>query len=629
MPQRKFQRNAEELLLPKYGSSLSNPQDSVSGKVSGNIDSNEPTTTSCPSRSSRRLFWKRTLVLIVVPLTITVYFWQIRSHFLKRDSNDPVKYGGANEIRIYHSWFLIGVFGLGLSKYGLVGVENMLQTSPSQIPNSEHSWSGPSGWIKGPKALRFGQKGITSGMWCLLAFLSLLPFVALPLSGLCLELSEGYVRSSATATVIGQKWEDFNRRQERYYYSGAEKAWEVGSPATVPGFGVIYTPGYIPRGKYSGLQHVPNTLPLDEGVPEMFLAPQAKTPVSGNSWGLRAGYNCSMMENASEFTILSQKSLSRAYTLGLDPAWVGLKTPSNQTIYVFTGNVGGDSVNLLGYIEIGVSNTGRTTYDGTEPSSFDPGDMDKADVFEYLLWQMRLPGAYNGDSLGFNSTLDPVVKGMGQPFVETANGSYVANDTFFKIQSGNFKNTSSIKDHVEFGEFDYITSVAPPIGIRCRVVSTLGTAELNPAQSTFHSFKKTPSPPFDQSVTESETPRLGNIALKTMLGRYLQIFVSANSPAPITVSNSYYYQSFIQPQSLQKSIMLAFAKDALQLMYDGTYGFEGAWHDTNLTSSRPGKILAVGMLEPLIPAVIFTIWAAGCVLLGVLFGVIGYGNLSP
>jgi hypothetical protein len=629
MPQQKFQRNAEELLLPKYGSSLSTPQDAVSGKVSGNIDSNEPTTTSCPSRSSRRLFWKRTLVLIVVPLTITVYFWQIRSHFLKRDSKDPVKYGGANEIRIYHSWFLIGVFGLGLSKYGLVGVENMLQTSASQIPNSEHSWSGPSGWIKGPKALRFGQRGITSGMWYLLAFLSLLPFVALPLSGLCLELSEGYVRSSDTATVVGQKWEDFNRRQERYYYLGAEKGWEMGSPATVPGFGVIYTPEYIQRGKYSGLQDVPNTLPLDEGIPEMFLTPQAKTPISDNSWGLRAGYNCSMVENASEFTILSQKSLSSVYMSNRDPLWVSLKTPSNQMIYVFTGNDAMYSVNVLGYIEMGVSHTATTTYNGTEPSSFDPGDMDKADIFEYLIWQMRKPSAYNQDDLYFNSTLEPIVKGMGQPFIQTTNGSYVANETFFNIQSGGSNRTSSIKEYGESSYLENIISLTPPIGIRCRVVSTLGTAELNPAQSTFHSFKKTPSPPFDQSLMESMTPRLGNIAMKTMLGRYLQIFTSVNSPAPITVSNSYYYQSFIQPQSLQKSIMLAFAKDALQLMYDGTYGFEGAWHDTNLTSSRPGKILAVGMLEPLIPAVIFTIWAVGCVLLGVLFGVIGYGNLSP
>ena len=74
--------------------------------------------------------------------------------------------------------------------------------------------------------------------------------------------------------------------------------------------------------------------------------------------------------------------------------------------------------------------------------------------------------------------------------------------------------------------------------------------------------------------------------------------------------------------------MQAFASDALQLMYDGTYGFGGAWDDTNLTSSKPGKILTVGILDPLVPAIVFTIWAAGCVLLAVLFGIIGPRNLA-
>jgi hypothetical protein len=626
MPQQESQRNAEELLLPKYGASLSNPQDSLSGKVSDNIISNESTMPDRPFRVSYFQLWKRTLVLILVPVTITVYFWMIRSHFLMRDPENPVKYGGASEISIYYSWFLIGVFGLGLSKYGLVGVEDMLQISPSQNSNSEHSWSGPSGWIKRSRTLRWGHNRVSSRLWYSFAFLSLLPYVALPLSGLCLEQSEGYVRSSAIARVIGHKWEDFNRRQEKYYYSGAAQRWETGSPATVPGFGMIYTPEHLQRGQYSTLQQVPNTLPLDEGIPDMFLAPQAKTPISGNSWGLRTGYTCKIVENASEFTILGQKSLFSVYTP--TKAGVKLTNPSGQVIYAFTGDNTGEAVNVLGYIEMGFSNASRTTYDGTEPSSFDPGNMDNADVFEYLLWQMRKRDSYDVDGLKFDSTLDPIVKGLGQPFIQATNGSYVFNETFFKIQNGPSQNSSSIKDYLEPSDFNDIISTTPPIGIRCRVVSTLGTAELNPAQSTFRLFKQISSPLFNQGLMESETPRLGNIAMNTMLDSYLQLFTSANSPPPITVSNSYHYENFMQPESLRRSIMQAFASDALQLMYDGTYGFGGAWDDTNLTSSRPGKILTVGILDPLIPAIVFTIWAAGCVLLAVLFGIIGPRNLA-
>lgn len=562
-----------------------------------------------------------------------VFFW-IWLQFLRRDPKNPLKYGGADEIFFNYLWFLIGVFGLGLSKYGLVGLEAaMLQTTFWKPPNAAallmhggNSWSGPGGWIEGLKMSCWERKYITHRLWVLLVSLSLLPFIALTLSGLCLELSDGYVQSSNAPMVIGYMWEDFHRRQERSYYSDAAKRWETGSPAKLPGLGLIYTPEYLQRGQYSGLQDIPNTLPLNEGIPEIFLAPQAKVPISGNAWGLRAGYNCSIVRDASQFTIIGQKSSSIYSSDGSPgdkqtPSWASLVTPSNEKINIFTGTMPLDAVNLLGYIEMGVSNVSATTYDGTEPSSFNSKNMDRADILEFSLWQIRIRASYEDDKdLDFDSRLDPTIRGMGQPFIQTPNRSYVANDTFFMIRSNNEDKTSRLEYYNDSSLLPRIVSAPSPIGVRCRVVSTLGTAELNPAKSTFHSFKQTPSPPFNASIMESETPRLGNIAAKTMIARYLQIFKSVNAPPPITVSNSYQYQSYIQPQSLQKSIMLAYATDALQLMYDGTYGFEGARNDTNLKSSRPGKILTVGKVPPAIPAVIFAIWAFGCVLLGVWFG---------
>lgn len=163
-------------------------------------------------------------------------------------------------------------------------------------------------------------------------------------------------------------------------------------------------------------------------------------------------------------------------------------------------------------------------------------------------------------------------------------------------------------------------SLAPPIGIRCRVISTLGTAELNPGPSTFHSFEQSPSPPLNSSMEDTPTPRLGVIAQKTMMGRYLEIFTATSSPSPITMSNSYLYQNYVQPQMLQKSIMLAYAMDALQLMYDDTYGFGGAWIGANLTSSRPEKVLVAGRMSQRALAVVFAIWAAGSVSLGIFYG---------
>ncbi|RFU30890.1 hypothetical protein B7463_g5464, partial [Scytalidium lignicola] len=608
----------------------------ASEKPAGNSNLNEVLEVQHPEQPSSR-FLKRTLVLIFAPLAVTAYYLWIWLYFLKRDSEGPVKYGINNQIWIFYSWFLIGVFGLDWSKHGLIGVEAaMLQTYFWQVPSaaallmhSESSWSGPGGWIEClTMRLVRRKKGLTHRLWYLLAFLSLLPFVALPLSGLCLELSDGYVPASDSPMVVGHTWEDFNRRQSAYY-SAALSGWKIGSPATVPGIGIIYTPGYLNRENYSSLAHIPNTLPLDEGIPEIFLTPQAKNPISGRAWGFHAGYNCSIVKDSSEFTILNKKSSSTVYNLGYtDQEWGSLITSSGERISIFNSSIIADGNNLWGYAEVGVRNTATVSnpstnqpipyYDGTEPGFSESDDPSKADILEYALWQVRLPGSYGEQA--FNSTLDPIIKGMGQPFIQTANGSYVRNNTFFKVQSNDGYNSSAIEIFGDPSRLYSIVSLAPPIGVRCQIISVLGTAELNPVQSTFHSFERTPSPPFDQSVEKSQTPRFGVITRATILGRYLEIFTSSNSPAPMTVSNSYFYQNYIQPQTLQKSIMLAHAMDALQLMYDGTYGFEGAWLNTNLTSSKPGKLLTTGVVLPAIPAVLFMIWAVCCALLGVFFG---------
>ncbi|OTA60256.1 hypothetical protein K449DRAFT_406365 [Hypoxylon sp. EC38] len=610
MVQRQSQSSDEERLIPRDGSSPLDPHFTASGK-----------RLETHHKRSFRQIWQ-TITLILFPSGITAYYFVIWLCF-KRSPDDPIKYGSSIEIWLFYSWFLLSVFALEWAKYGLVGVEAaMLQTDYWKAPNTValmmHSgspWSGPEGWLKSAWYRLRPQKPKTHRLWTLLAVLSLLPYVAIPLSGLSFEPADGYVALSTNPEVVGHTWEDFNRRQQSFYYSGALNAWRTGSPATVPGFGVIYTPEYIQREKYSGLKRTPNALPLAEGIPEIFLAPQADTPISGQAWGLHAGYNCSIVKDASEFTILSQKSSSSMFgSPGLSPgsdqlAWVSLQTPSKQMIYAFSTSVSLDANNIWGYVEVGVSNASKTIYDGSEPSSFDQEGIAKA---------ARLRGAYGNDYSDFNDTLNPTISGMGLPIIRSPNGTFVRNDTFFEVQDGDqYRESSDTRHNISSGTLESIMSLADPVGIRCRVISTLGTAELSPMKSTFNSFKQTPSPP---SVADTETPRLGNIALETMLGRFFEIFTSANSPAPITVSNSYLYRNYIQPQMVQKSAMLAFATDALQLMYDGVYGLEGGWKNNNLTSSKQGKVLVTGKIPQYVPAALLIVWAVGCMILAIVYG---------
>lgn len=185
--------------LPDYAPSSSQPP------------FNDPILRRTPSK-----YRKRAILSVLVPLIATSCFCAIWLSLLRRDLDNAVKIGYRHEQVVNYFWFVIGVFVLGVSKYGLAGLEAaMLKTPFWQLPNaaallmhSENSWSSPSGWWKGIRGMwtmrKENQPCFTRALWFLLAFLSLISFVAIPLSGLCIELSDGYVRSSHPATVIGR-----------------------------------------------------------------------------------------------------------------------------------------------------------------------------------------------------------------------------------------------------------------------------------------------------------------------------------------------------------------------------------------------------------------------------------------
>ncbi|KAH7165338.1 hypothetical protein EDB81DRAFT_779004 [Dactylonectria macrodidyma] len=600
-------------LLPVQSPPVPKPTSIVSS--SGYAPIGTPTTP--PPRQQPRGFWSYlgrfilTLVQLLVPFVVTGYYFFIWKYFLARPLDNAVKYGITHETWIFYSWFLVGVFGLGWSKFALGSAEPV---------RTEQTWSSPGGWMECVKRLMSNQGAPEGFLWYMLAFVSFIMYVALPLSGLCLELSDGYVPVSTVPKVVGHTWSDFHSRQAIWYEEGAAKAWEMGFPPIIPGVGIIYTPKHIQRSDYSGLEDAPNSLPLSRGMPEMFLAPQAEAPVSGEAWGLRAGYNCSMVEDASEFTILTQKStMVLDYFNPPDFNGQGFTTPLGDYIYACNSSQssGHLAYNLYAYMELGVS-MHRKTYYGNESNSFDPDDTPKADILEFALWQTQKNQEYDYYDLDFNSTLSPIIKGMPHPIVEGDNGTFVRNDTFFEYrqrvgtQVENKTYANMLPKNVP------AISIAPPIGVRCQVLSALGTAKLDPRQSTFESFQQTPSPPWDANI-EGITPRLGTIAQETIWSKYFEIFRAVNAPLPITSSNSYMYKNYLQPQALQKGVLLAYAMDGLQLMYDGVYGFEGAYANDNLTTSVPGKILTAGeVVSPAIPAWLFAAWAVGCTLIRIL-----------
>ncbi|PGH12424.1 hypothetical protein AJ80_06731 [Polytolypa hystricis UAMH7299] len=556
-------------------------------------------------------FYLRSLLVVFVPFAISAYYLFISFYFLL-PKKDIVKFGYSNEIWIYYSWFVVGVFGLGLSQYGLVGVEAGMLQSPSWkvkcamalMLHSGSTWSGPGGWLKVFKIVVFKRRFVAYKLWFLLATLSLLAFVALPLSGLGMELSDGFIGSLPNAMVIGRTFDNFNMREVDQVSNRARDTWKAGAQAIIPGAGILYTPPWVDREKFTAFKTVPNSFPADEEIPEMFLTTQARTPIGGTAWGMRIACNCSLVRSASEFT-----GINRNDTTG----WA-IKANDTTTSY--------SAKNLHIYAEIARREFPRTVplpefisgpiYNDTEPVSFDLKDFSNADIIEFAAWQLRRRSSYDiGDwGYGFNSTISTPVNGLGQPFILAENETVSANMTF--------SNAISYRDSL--GSFQRILSIAEPIGVRCVRVSAVGYAKLDARTSSFTSFEQTASPRVTNE-TEVRTPRFGDAAGRILMSAdYFDLFRAANFPPPVTISNSVHYRTFLLPEILRQAMYRAHGMDAIQLMYDGVYEFSGAAPNSNLTYAEKAKVLEMGTIHPLIPAGFFFAWALGCALLGSLYG---------
>ncbi|KAF9875113.1 hypothetical protein CkaCkLH20_07379 [Colletotrichum karsti] len=422
--------------------------------------------------------------------------------------------------------------------------------------------------------------------------------------------------------VVGRNSTNFHKRYGLSGEStnGAQNAWNMGSPVTLPGIGIIFTPEYINREDYEVLSDVPNSLPSSSGLPDMFIVPQALGPISGTAWGLRVGYDCSIAKDVSELTIIGHYT---GRTSG-DPSGRFAKSFMKSAV-----------TNVWSYSEMG------TTLNTTEPElPHTPHSVgqellrsidSRADVLEWVVWQVRT-GADYVEVDNFNNSVGATVQGLGSPFMRADNGSWVANETFFK--ENDYRQRDSVMDKVwsrllgstgnpfQPGEKNTV-EVAEAIGVRCIVRSKLGSAVIDARTSSFAHFNaEEPTPYNDPEVNaESPTPPLGGLARSIPGQASLEkILTSINVRAMSSESNSIQASKFVSSRDLQKSAYLAHGQEVLGHMYDNHYGFESSWPAPNLTSSRKGKILTKGELPPLVALIPLGVWALGSFLLGISYG---------
>jgi len=197
----------------------------------------KPTQYSSRTQDARgqnlRRFYVRGLTAVLIPPLVAAYYFVIWFYYLKASPADsPVFFGPRGGLWVFYSWFLIGIIGLNLSSYGFEGIEaSMLmdlrwaaRDAMLVMMHGEHSWGGPGGWMKTARNLfrfRSGREKAPTKLWILLSMLSLLVFIALPLSGLVMNIGDGFVRSNENPLVTGFEYDNFNIRNIEDAWNGA------------------------------------------------------------------------------------------------------------------------------------------------------------------------------------------------------------------------------------------------------------------------------------------------------------------------------------------------------------------------------------------------------------------------
>lgn len=567
----------------------------------------------------------RALILIVIPPLVLAYFVVLKTTLLSEDP-EIIPYGHRNAKWVYYSWFFIGVFGLSVSKYGLEGIEAAMVQDPFWAPkdglvlfsHAEKTWTGLSGWwalLKGTVKTK-GRKRFVGRLWALLSMLSLAIYIGLPLSGLAMELFDGYVKSSGHPKVLGRTPDTFNMRYGDLGMVRSNASWRGGASMTLPGIGVLYTSPDFDRGEHDELQSFPNSLPQTDGIMDMFIAPQATTLVEGRAWGLRLGYKCDIATSSSNFTLLSQRWSKAGQT------WDPKADQSDRAAIITSWNSGRrlSQTNTWAYGEAAHNLGDKPGGLWRNASSFDEEGLEAAgNIIEIVLWQMHSRIAYHGAvDINFNETAEPPIADLGGPFFfdPKSPSNITLNSTFFPKEILNSDvNLTGLADPFDVNWMARmpILAVAKPIGIRCLHQYDRGFADLDPESATYTSFESAEPRP-NGMADELE---FGRRAIYIIQGSYLDMY---SPSARGSYSNEWWYRKYIDPQHLARSMMRAYAMDALQLMYDGSSDFSDAYEHENLTSTKEGKILGPGEVPVEAPLVLFAIWAAGCMYLGVMYG---------
>lgn len=589
----------------------------------------------------QRYTW-RALLGSCVPIIMAAYYVVTWTLYL-RDPESPsgISFGLAGSRTVYYSWFILGVIGLDLSEYGLLGVEaSMLMTAFWGAPNAwhvilhgDHGWNGPEGWLEAVKnhfqnaartQRRANLQHTPRQLWWVLAAPSIVLFIGLPLSGLSMELTVGFRETGTSPTMTGRNWANFNDRSSQVTLAVAHSAWSLATPPRVPAFGMVFgdeaTDSDNNIFRYFSARD--NELQADQGAEDIFLAPQTDAPFTGKAWGMVVRYNCTVVQELEDFKILSRRNGSVPLRepmafYDVNEYRIEIRNQSmDQSSALNYGAVAelAYSEELYGGYGFSSQNATQCYFNKSEGATVGYPGLTHNNTLEMALWQTA-----TDDNPLVYPPLDPSVYNF------TLNSSTIAG------LSGAYKMPHRDRKRMVPME---------AIGVQCISSSAVGTAQVNGVTSRYSNFEPSDTP-ITQNVFQC-APRLslavpqfifnGDMVTKTWSEDF---FTAADAPrsilTPMSGDNAVFAlvrPTLLQAVELRRALVRAYGAAAVQLMYDGPQGYQlgrATYDGTNFTNEnatgyRLAPVLVRGPIPPALPGILLIIWALISCFLSVWFG---------
>jgi hypothetical protein len=470
----------------------------------------------------------RSLITIAGPLAVLGFYASICFLFLAHpQGNNIFPSQFLSPTWIYYCWFLISVFILGWARTGLATIEASALMVPYLAPlnarelmwHTDTYWANPLGWLRALRSVfwrlttrnrpasHFYPAPMPSALWILLALIHAFLFVAIPLSGLSLEVVDGFTYGTRPARLYGPNETTFNSRLWVALPQGIRREWESGRQTSPSRGALLYAPHKTRNASatYYEDQAIEASRNPNGTVIHIFAGPAVRESIWGEAWGMSVSISCTptpldqlqmiksdgqtfsvnacSSKEGCDFQWLNAKNattMSDVRERCLDvPVWLNETRPlaitSGLQSHSLMAAADGWSTTCMEHA-LNASQSAHNRLSNHDNWTFDhvvkgtPAEEVTNSMFELLLWQ-------SGASQ-FGTSEDEIFedyKAHPSPLVTVHNGT-----------------TPILQNNGTDFSGSYIG-----LGVHCDIKSAVGTATLDPDQRTFSNFKRGKAAPSD------------------------------------------------------------------------------------------------------------------------------------